>query len=81
MRISVVFYSYFRDLTGCSNLSVELSEGAEISTLVAELQQRFPKLKAMEKSTLIAVGVEYQSGDYVLQEGDEVSLFPPVQGG
>jgi molybdopterin converting factor small subunit len=30
---------------------------------------------------LIAVGVDYQKGDYVLKEGDEVSLFPPVQGG
>jgi molybdopterin converting factor small subunit len=41
----------------------------------------FPKLGAMKKSTLLAVGVEYQSRDYVLKEGDEVSLFPPVQGG
>jgi molybdopterin converting factor small subunit len=29
----------------------------------------------------MAVGVEYQQRAYVLQEGDEVSLFPPVQGG
>jgi len=25
--------------------------------------------------------VDYQGADYILQEGDEVSLFPPVQGG
>jgi molybdopterin converting factor small subunit len=42
---------------------------------------RFPKLAAMQNSTLIAVGVEYQGRSYVLQEGNEVSLFPPVQGG
>jgi molybdopterin converting factor small subunit len=30
---------------------------------------------------LIAVGVDYQSRNHVLNEGDEVSLFPPVQGG
>ena len=30
---------------------------------------------------LVAVGVDYQGRDYVLQEGDEVSIFPPVQGG
>ena len=35
----------------------------------------------MKRSTLIAVGVDYQPRDYVLQDGDEVSLFPPVQGG
>jgi molybdopterin converting factor small subunit len=42
---------------------------------------RFPKLSAMKKSTLLAVGVDYQPRDYALQDGDEVSLFPPVQGG
>ena len=35
----------------------------------------------MQNSTLIAVGVDYQTRSYRLQEGDEVSLFPPVQGG
>ena len=46
-----------------------------------QLKKRFPKLASMQKSTLIAVGVEYQPGDYVLSEGDQVALFPPVQGG
>jgi molybdopterin converting factor small subunit len=35
----------------------------------------------MKKSALVAVGVDYQGGDYPLSEGDQVSLFPPVQGG
>jgi sulfur-carrier protein len=81
MKVSVLFHSYFRELTGCSNLALELPEGITVSELIKDLQHRFPKLKALEKSTLIAVGVEYQRGDYVLGEGDEVSLFPPVQGG
>jgi molybdopterin converting factor small subunit len=42
---------------------------------------RFPKLAGMQKSTLMAVGVDYQDRTCVLKEGDEVSLFPPVQGG
>jgi molybdopterin converting factor small subunit len=35
----------------------------------------------MQKSTLMAVGVDYQDRTCILKEGDEVSLFPPVQGG
>jgi molybdopterin converting factor small subunit len=35
----------------------------------------------MQKSTLLAVGVDYQPRHYILNEGDEVSFFPPVQGG
>jgi len=81
MKVSVQFWSYFKDLTGSENTEVELAEGATIAALRSELQDRFPKLKEMERSTLIAVGVEYQPLDFQLNDGDEVSFFPPVQGG
>jgi molybdopterin converting factor small subunit len=81
MNIEVSFYSYFRDLTGTSRHTEVVPAGARIDDLYQRLIARFPKLEAMRNSTLIAVGVEYQRRDYVLAEGDEVSLFPPVQGG
>jgi MoaD family protein len=81
MTVRVQFWSYFKDLTGCAQASEELAVGMTIGDLLQRLQARFPSLIAMQNSTLIAVGVEYQSRDYVLKDGDEVSLFPPVQGG
>ncbi|MBM3834113.1 MAG: MoaD/ThiS family protein [Verrucomicrobia bacterium] len=81
MRINVSFHSYFKELTGCSQTIEELLSGSTIGDLLTRLHERFPKLAAMKRSTLIAVGVEYQNGSYVLKDGDEVSLFPPVQGG
>lgn len=81
MEIQVHFYSYFKDLTGCAQTRESLPAGATLGALHDQLTGRFPKLQAMRKSTLLAVGVDYQPRDYVLQAGDEVSLFPPVQGG
>jgi molybdopterin converting factor small subunit len=81
MTVSVHFYSYFKDLTGCAETNLELAEGATLNVVVDALCKKFPKWSAMQKSALIAVGVEYQTRDYVLRPGDEVSLFPPVQGG
>jgi len=81
MNVKVGFYSYFKDLTGCAQTAVELPSGSTLGQLHKQLTVRFPKLGTMEKSTLMAVGVEYQDRHYVLKEGDEVSLFPPVQGG
>ena len=81
MRVSVSFYSYFKELTGCAQASEELPNGGTLGDLFKRLSTRFPRLAAMQKSTLMAVGVDYQSRDYVLKENDEVSLFPPVQGG
>ena len=81
MNIFVTFHSYFKDLAGISQTRIELSEGATLADLLARLYQQHPRLADMERSTLIAVGVEYQNRDYRLQPGDRVALFPPVQGG
>jgi molybdopterin converting factor small subunit len=81
MRVKVCFYSYFKDLTGCATATEELPSGATLGNLFERLAGRFPKLAAMQKATLMAVGVEYRDRSYVLNANDEVSLFPPVQGG
>ena len=81
MRVAVNFYSYFRDLTGAAEAAETMEPGSTIADLLQQLFTRFPKLEAMQNSMLIAVGLEYQRRDYKLQEGDQVSLFPPVQGG
>ena len=81
MKVRVHFYSYFKELTGCANTTEEVAPGSTIADLLERLIVRFPKLGAMQNSTLIAVGVDYQPKSHILQAGDEVSLFPPVQGG
>jgi molybdopterin converting factor small subunit len=81
MEINVQFHSYFKDLAGCAQTTEAVSDGSTLEELCRQLVVRFPRLAAMQKSMLIAVGVEYQSRGYVLKNGDEVSLFPPVQGG
>lgn len=81
MQITVQFYSYFKDLTGCARTCITTPDSTTLGALHEKLMADFPKLAAMKKSTLIAVGVDYQARDYVLKDGDDVSLFPPVQGG
>lgn len=81
MRITVSFYSYFKDLAGCAQSSEEIPPGSCLDDLLRQVLLRFPKLEPMKKSMLVAVGVDYQQRAYLLKENDEVSLFPPVQGG
>jgi molybdopterin converting factor small subunit len=81
MQIRVTFYSYFKELAGCEQADFDLPPETPMHELLRLVAERFPKLQGMERSTLAAVGVEYQQRDYPLKEGDEVSLFPPVQGG
>lgn len=81
MRVRVHFYSYFKELAGTEEVSESVAPECTLGELLEVLLTRFSKLAALRNSMLVAVGVDYQKGDYVLHDGDEVSLFPPVQGG
>lgn len=81
MSVTICFYSWFKDLTGCQTTTEMVPEGTTLGELVEKLTARFPKLAAVRRSMLMAVDVDYQTAGYMLIEGDEVSLFPPVQGG
>ena len=81
MTVKVKFWSYFSDLTENRETTLELAEDTTLGELHTQILTQFPKLAKMKNSTLKAVGVEYQNNNYVLNDGDEVSLFPPVQGG
>ena len=81
MRVTVCFYSWFKDLSGCNRLEEVLPPRSTVGVLLGRMAARFPKLVGLDRSMLVAVGLDYQGLDCVLKEGDEVSLFPPVQGG
>ena len=81
MQVSIQFFSWFKDLTGCAQTTEAVPTGSTLGELHDQLIGRFPRLAPLRNSSLVAVGVDYQPRDYVLKDGDEVSLFPPVQGG
>lgn len=81
MIIPVQLWSYFRDLAGTRSLEVAVTEGATVEDALRLVYIRHPKLEPLRNSTLIAVGVDYATPSQVLRVGDEISLFPPVQGG
>jgi molybdopterin converting factor small subunit len=81
VQVRVHFYAYCKDLAGTAEVAESVAPGCRVDDLLQQVFLRFPKVAAMRKSLLVAVGVDYQGGDHVLEEGDEISLFPPVQGG
>ena len=76
VRVTVCFYSYFKDLTGCPEATEEMREGSTLGELFQKIEGRFPRLAAMRKSALMAVGLDYQGRDYF---GDSAPLFPRGQ--
>ena len=81
MKITVLFWSYFADLAGCKKTEIEIENGATLAKLHEAVCEQLPKLLEAKNSTLKAVGLEYEDDEFILSDGDEVSFFPPVQGG
>ena len=81
MTVRVQLFSHLRDAAGVSDSEVHVAEGASVSDLLTVLYGQHPKLRDWDSSILIGVGVEFVERDYLLKEGDEVAIMPPVQGG
>ena len=81
MKINVQFFSFLRQLVGQNECVMELPDGSVVSDALAQLYSQFPQLKEASKTTLTAVGVEFAAPSSPLQDGDILSLMPPLQGG
>jgi molybdopterin converting factor small subunit len=62
-------------------LAVELSDGATLDDLYAELGAAHPDLDAAMRSALPVLRGTHIDKRHVLSHGDEVALLPPVSGG
>ena len=81
MRVTVCFYSYFKDLTGCAQRPRTCPRAARSAACLSGWCVRFPKLAAMQKATLMAVGVEYQDRNYRVKRGRRGLAVPAGAGG
>ena len=52
-----------------------------MGALVGEVARRHPALTDEPDALVVAVNDEYQDNLFVLSDGDEVALIPPVSGG
>jgi molybdopterin converting factor small subunit len=81
VEIRVRFFSQLRDLASTGETNLEIEEGATVAELLERLYSLKPALKAADKTILVAAGVEFVDRHYVIREGEEISIMPPVQGG
>lgn len=77
MSIKVKFFARMRDEAGRSDGEVSFVEGISIAELWSQLVDDV----AYPESVMVAVNMEYVSGELDLKDGDEVAFFPPVTGG
>jgi MoaD family protein len=81
MNVHVQFYAQLRDLAGVSKVDLDLPQGATVAELIERIYALKPALRTHDKSILVGAGVDFVGRDRVLNDGDEIAIMPPVQGG
>lgn len=83
MKMRVLFFSVLRDLVEKDELNVVLPEGKPrtVAGLLEHLYGKYPRLRDWDQSLLIAADLDYVKRDSPLEEGQEIAIMPPVQGG
>lgn len=81
MKIQLLFFGLARDLAGVSTGVAELADGASVEGARNSALDRFPRLREISGSLLVAVNQRLAAPGEVLRDGDEVAFLPPVSGG
>ena len=81
MLIEILYFATLRDLTGQRKEKVEIPDGSTIGDLKGRLGERGDRIAQALNVALFSINREFAFAEEMLQEGDEVGVFPPVSGG
>jgi molybdopterin synthase catalytic subunit/molybdopterin converting factor small subunit len=81
MRVRVLFFGMLKDVVGHAGEDSEVAEGASLATLFEDYAVRYPRLREIGRSIVIARNREFAGPATLLEDGDEVAFLPPVSGG
>ena len=81
MRVKVLFFGMLKDVVGRSEEQLEIPEDHLLGGVFEHYASRFPRLREMAGSIVLARNHEFSDPSVRVSEGDEVALLPPVSGG
>ncbi len=80
MKIQILAFGIARDILGSSFTDLDIEANKSLGTLRTELLAKYPNFEKLA-ALAFAVNEEYQGEDFILSNGDEVAIIPPVSGG
>ena len=81
MRVRVLFFGSLKELVGRPSEEAEFPPGADLRAVFDSYAARYPRLRELAPSIVMARNQEFAQPSASLAEGDEVAFLPPVSGG
>ena len=80
VKVEVRLFASYREKAGTGRLVVDMDPGETVGALADSVNALVPGLPPAER-LVVAVNNEYRDHDFILSDGDEAALIPPVSGG
>jgi molybdopterin synthase catalytic subunit len=82
MTVRVIYFAAARELAACANEELSLAQrDLTLSDFVVLLAQRQPRLAPYLARMRFALNGEFAALDVRVEDGDEITVMPPVAGG
>ncbi|HLQ34628.1 MAG TPA: MoaD/ThiS family protein [Chloroflexota bacterium] len=81
MNVRVRLFARYRELAGTGSLDLDVPAASTAQDVFDRVAERFPEMRPMRASTLMAIEAEFVRPHTELREGEELVLMPPVSGG
>jgi|SRR5580658_1090902 molybdopterin converting factor subunit 1 len=81
VRVKVLFFGMLKDVVGRAEDQLDLDNGATLGGVFDHYCRRFPRMREMAGSILLARNQEFAGPATELADRDEVAFLPPVSGG
>ena len=79
--VTVKLFAVYQEAFDVSELVLDFPDGTPVQAVCDRLIAEHPKLSKWREITRFGVNLQFVAPDTILQNGDEVVLIPPVNGG
>jgi sulfur-carrier protein len=90
IKVKVLFFANFKEILGCSELVMQIEDGANINTICQQLACKqgvwndlfqFADNSHCSNKVKVAINQTMAEHSTLIKDGDEIAFFPPVTGG